>query len=494
MGAAREVWASRDGARTRGDLAYLVYVTVLGLLVLGVPTVRVAVTALARPDVLPYLLTAAAPQLVTTAWLAASALLVLFGAMRGPAILSPFFTATLASSAMPRRAALQRPLLRSALTLLLLAVVIALVPGMTLAAAGDASATSAVIFAAAAGGAALLSLGAWLLGELARPAGRRIAAGALLLAALGTALLPVPLGPGAAYPPGVGTVWALVLLLAGLVMVGACIAALNRLRGSVLAEQAGRWASARTVATSGDLAGAAGVFRTLPTAGRRLAAIRVPGVGPLRLPLVYARRDLVGLLRTPESTIVGVLGLLAGAAATALAAGLIGPVSWTLLALGSLAMWLGSGSLVEGIRHGIATLGAPALFGQSAERQVLLHAIAPGVVMLMAAGVGGAAFGAGALMPLLLAPVLLLGRVRDAAKGPMPLQLSMPMPTAQGDASVIGLIAWQSDALLLAVLAAVAVGLGAILAGVPGAVTGMVAGLVIMGSGAATRLKDLRGR
>src|SRR5699024_4803014 len=50
-------------------------------------------------------------------------------------------------------------------------------------------------------------------------------------------------------------------------------------------------------------------------------------------------------------------------------------------------------------------------------------------------------------------------RARDAAKGPMPLSLMTPIPTPQGDLSVLSVLVWQADALLLAVLA------GAVLAG-----------------------------
>ena len=60
-----------------------------------------------------------------------------------------------------------------------------------------------------------------------------------------------------------------------------------------------------------------------------------------------------------------------------------------------------------------------------------------------------------ALLPVALVPVLIAGRVRDAAKGPLPLSLMTPMPTAQGDLAVIPLLLWQGDAALLAMLAGV---------------------------------------
>src|SRR5699024_1187771 len=84
---------------------------------------------------------------------------------------------------------------------------------------------------------------------------------------------------------------------------------LDRLRGAVLREQAARWESAGTLATTGDLAGAAGGFRPPPTAGRRL-----PAIGPRPLVLLYARRDAIAWLRSPERLAAGVLAGLVGAA------------------------------------------------------------------------------------------------------------------------------------------------------------------------------------
>lgn len=147
---------------------------------------------------------------------------------------------------------------------------------------------------------------------------------------------------------------------------------------------------------------------------------------------------------------------------------LTGPLAWFLLFLGTLALWFASGTFVDGIRHGVHTLGAPRLFGQSAAVQTLLHLIAPMVLLTVLGALGGvaAAITAGAgpgpalqavLLPTLLAPVLIAGRARDAAKGPMPLSLSTPMPTPQGDMSVLPMLVWLSDAIMLAL------GVGALL-------------------------------
>ncbi len=501
LGGAREVWDARAGAPTRGDAVYVVYVVVLGLLVLGVPAARLVVDALARPDVLPVLLAARAPQAVTAAWLVGCGGLVLAGGVRGPAVLSRFFTATLASSAMPRRRALARPFVRSALAVAVVLGALGALVGATLEVAGHASTGDVVLGAAAWAGAGLVAGCAWLFGEIAEPFGRRAAA--LVLALAGAVVAAIPAGgdapgPGAALAPHGSVLWACLLVAAGVVLVLGCVPCLDRLRGRVLAEQAARSESASLVATSGDLAGAAGTFRALPTTGRRLGAVRRRGARPVAPVLLYLRRDLVALARTPERTVLGLLAAIGAGAVLTLSPLLTGPVEGGVVVAGALALWLASGSFVDGMRHGVQTLGAPALFGQRAEHQVVLHALGPLLVLELCVALGGVAavLGGGDLgalgLPLLAVPVVVLDRLRDAAKGPLPLRLTMPMPTPQGDPVVLMMIAWQIDALLLALVlvGAIAVGLAF------GLETGLVLtglGAVVLVLGVVSRLAKLRG-
>src|SRR5699024_8262346 len=251
---------------------------------------------------------------------------------------------------------------------------------------------------------------------------------------------------------------------------------LDRLRGAVLREQAARWESAGTLATTGDLAGAAGGFRPPPTAGRRL-----PAIGPRPLVLLYARRDAIAWLRSPERLAAGVLAGLVGAALLAVSTLLAGPTAWGAVVLGSAVLWGAGSAGADGRRHGIQTLGAPMLLGQTAALQGLPPARAPAVLLgstatrrgggglrrdgrhqaaSAARGGGGALLAAGGALelsgvplPVLLALVLVAARARDAAKGPMPLSLMPPIPTPQGALSVLSVLVWQADALLLAVLA-----------------------------------------
>ncbi|ASK66531.1 hypothetical protein CFK39_12745 [Brachybacterium avium] len=471
LSAVREVWAGRSGARTGSDALYLLYMGALSVLVLGVPALRSAGGLLSRPDVLPALQHPLAPQIAGSVALIAAAALVLLGAVRGPALMAPFFTATLASSGIRRRTVLRRPYLRALLVPVLSMSVIASLIAVTLSAAGEGTGGAAAVwFVLAATGAGLLLGAAWLAGELLTARPRRLLAGVLLLAAVLSALLPPGTGLGGAYPLAEAPhrLWALLVLAAGIAAAVAGVALLDRLRGTVLREQSMRWESVATVATSGDLAGAAATFRPPPSAGRRLRAI-----GPRPLVLLYARRDAVAWLRSPDRLAVGIVVALLAAAALAGSSQLTGPLAWSAVLLGAVALWGAGSTLVEGIRHGVHTLGAPRLFGQTVASQVLLHALAPALLLTVLAALGGGGLvlaggsGEGAaqavMLPVALAPVLIAGQVRDAAKGPMPLKLMTPMPTAQGDGSVLVMLAWQSDALLLALLSGTLLaGLGAL--------------------------------
>lgn len=466
--AIRSIWASRRGARSRTDIAYLVYLVVLSIAVLVIPVLRAIGMGLARPDVVPVLLADAAPRMATAVVLMAAAALLLAGAVRGPALLAPFFTTTLAAGPIRRRAVLWRPFVRSVLVPVTGCTTVAALIGITLLTVGRTDLQAAAWFLLASVGTGLLLGACWFLGELLRGTPRRILAVVLVLLGVLCAAVPVPIGPGAAYPlaGGDSAAWAIGLIAIGTLAVVACVPGLDRLRGAVLLEQAMRWETASTSATTGDLTAAAGTFRARASTGRRLPAI---GGGPMVL--LYARRDAVAWLRTPERSVIGVLG--AGLSACALGWGLLGtgPLAWAAIAVGTLGTWAASSSFVDGIRHAVHTLGAPALLGQSAAVQAVLHFLAPtlllgamgalgGVVSLWGTGAavgsdggGGAAVPAAVLVPVALAPVLVALRVHAAAKGPMPLHLATPMPTAQGDLSVFPMLVWQSDAILLALMA-----------------------------------------
>src|SRR5690606_2179632 len=108
------------------------------------------------------------------------------------------------------------------------------------------------------------------------------------------------------------------------------------------------------------------------------------------LVLLYARRDAVTWLRSPERLAGGVTVALLAAAALAGSTLLTGPLAWGAVLLGATALWGAAGTLVDGIRHGVHTLGAPVLFGQSGAVQVMLHCVAPALLLSVLAALGGA--------------------------------------------------------------------------------------------------------
>lgn len=463
LGPIREVWAHRSRARSRGDRAYLLYVVAMTVLVVGVPLLLSTGRALARPDVMVLLQRPEAPAAATALALAATAMLVGVGALRGPALLPPFFTATLASGPLPRRTVLRRPFARALALPLLAAVVPAGLVTATLLAAGAFTAERVATLLLAALGTGLLWGSAWSAGQLLRPTGRRI-----LVLVLGAAAVIVAgglRGGAAEMWPVLPLAGAAGLAIAGVSGVAVCGTQLDRLRGVELAAQAARWEAATTTATTMDLAGAAGAFRAVPSAARRLGAI---GAGPL--PALYARRDAVAWLRTPDRSAAGVLGTLLGAAAIGGATLLAGPVGVVVLAFGTLLLVGASGAFLDGMRHAVDTLGAPPLLGQRAATQMILHSLAPllllvvlavlgglGVTLLTGAGVASEVAAAGArtvLLPVAVAVPVLAARAWDAAKGTMPLSLATPIPTPQGDLSVLVMLAWQADGILVPLLAA----------------------------------------
>lgn len=471
LASVREVWAERSTARRGGwDLAYLVYVVLISAVVVVAPALRTAGEVLARPDVLPLLLAPGAPATGVLLAGAAAAGMVLLGGARGPALLSPFLTATLADGPLRRRTVLGRPYARALLVPLLGTLVLAGLVGTTLVEAGTVPLAGLAPWLVGAAGTGLLLGACWLAGELAAPAVRRLLALGVLVAT-GLLALAGPAGPAALHPlvGGAATAWAGGLLIAGVLAAATGWPLLDRLRGTVLHRQAERWDAASTSAGTGDLAGAAAGYRAAPTLGRRL-----PAVGGGGLALLYLRRDVVAWLRSPERTGLGALAVVGGAALLT-AGGLLVTGLPAVLAIGagSLVMWLGGGTLVDGLRHAVHTLGAPTLFGQGAEAQALLHALAPLLALLVLGGLGALPVAAAAGVPgvgalllalapaLLLAPVIVAGRLRDAAKGPLPLALTTPMPTPQGDASLLPLLAWESDALLLQLIATAVIVLAA---------------------------------
>jgi hypothetical protein len=272
---------------------------------------------------------------------------------------------------------------------------------------------------------------------------------------------------------------------------------LDGLRSGPLLDQAQRWQRVGMMLQSGDASGAVGGLRATPTSGRRVA-LRM--TGPLWL--VVLRRSLVGARRTPGRVVLGSLILAASGAAVGLAFGLPDGVRWMLAVPAAFLAYLAVGVWCDAVRHGVESAGTPTLYGRSPLSLVLAGAIAP---LLAAVVIGGSGALIGVLASavpggmtllqplgwwLLLAVWIVVLRTFDAAKGPLPILLLMPVPTPFGDASSLNVLIWQSDAVLLALL--VGGGMTALAPVAPGAaVVVLLVVLVIVAALGFARLRKL---
>ncbi|MGK9149215.1 hypothetical protein KXS11_16395 [Plantibacter flavus] len=295
------------------------------------------------------------------------------------------------------------------------------------------------------------------------------------------------------------TLWwpAVAALLVGIAALLLVPRSLDGLRSAALLDQARRWQRVGMLLQSGDAAGAIGGLRTRPTRGRR---IQLSLDGPFWL--VVLRRTLVGARRTAGRVLLGSIVLLACGLGVGLSLGLPDGVRWMLAVPTAFLAYLAVGVWCDAVRHGVDSAGTPTLYGRSPLALVLAGAVAPlgaavvfgGAGALVGALASAAPGGMGLLVPvwwwLLLAVWIVVLRVFDAAKGPLPIGLLMPVPTPFGDASSANVLLWQSDAVLLALL--VGGGLTALLPVATGAaVVVLLVMLLIVGSIGFARLQKL---
>ena len=153
--------------------------------------------------------------------------------------------------------------------------------------------------------------------------------------------------------------------------------------------------------------------------------------------------------------VTGALALTVGAAILAIVPAL--PFAPLLGAAGALLAYLAIGVFCDGLRHAAALGARPGLFGHGTWRLFALHAVAPAVVTLGAAGLASVAVAMAGrppdLLPLAtgLVPVLVV-RAWGAAKGQIPVDLLAPVPTPMGDLSGLVVASWLADAPLVAAL------------------------------------------
>ncbi len=524
--AARTVWRQRPAHPTLRDHAYLVYVTLLVIVLVAVPLVRAVVLALTQPASLALLAAPGAAVVVSVSgavvWVGAVAL----GRQRGPVVPPPFVAQTLGDSDLPPRAVWGGRALRA-----LSVAVVALTAIATLAHSGLIATGLTAFGMSFIAGAALFAIPAavlWLAGQaLPRRAATAIAAVLAAWGAVGlvTSAVPTPWGmlatlwsdaavaalfaaavDGSASvavltdaPPiaglaadGVelarllaGTASALPLLvLASFAVVAAVCAPLcaARLDAQVVRAHARRWETMTLLARTGDLAGAAGGLRPPPAVGRRW---RMPLTAPLSWATV--QRDAVAAARNPARTLAALVAIAAAGALWGWLPGLPTGLTWVAGLPAALLCFAGLGALCDGVREAVDSVGRPALFRQSPGRLLALHLTFPALAGLLVAAAAALIAGGPWIVAAAMALFVLAVRVMDAAKPPLPIGLLMPVPTPAGDASGMFVTLWQADAVLVA--AAAGIWLAPALAAGPAGAIWLLAAFVAVAAVTITRVR-----
>lgn len=482
--ALRTAYRERASSSRSGDLAYLVYLAVLLLALVGFPIGRVVVLHLAAPQVVGALTAADSGRTVGAIGGLLLALAAWAGGLHGLLFLRPF-QVLLTSTDLPRRHTLLHSFASSTAVVAATAVAAAGLPAGVLVGTGAAGAAQLASFMAAAGCFGVLVAAVWLGGQLVRGRGRWLLPAVLLGVTALTVLLPglavlTPWGwLGLTWVAGAATLSPALpaLALAAVVACGLAWHGLDLLDGDRLLEEAQAWQVAWGSAAAGEVAVAMAGFRARPSVGRSWQA-----TGGRSATFRYLRSDIVGLARTPGRLMIGSAALVL-ACALLLASPVLGSL---LAALGSGLAYLAIGVFSDGFRLAAETGSGPAVIGFPTDRLFLLHALLPLLVVGLALLIAALAAGLCGLLPppvqIAEAAVTCLGlaltRAFDSAKGPMPPRLLTPMPggavTGGTDLSGAIVLIWQMDALLIAMT----FGLGAAVLPAPGLVVFLtVAGL-----------------
>lgn len=459
----RAAYRRRGDGRTSADIAYAVYVGLLVLLTVAAPWCWGVGLTLAQPNVLSILKGPDADHMLGVMCGCILAGVVVFGAVRGPALLSPFFTLVLAGNDLPRSRTLRRPFMQSAALLTGILMGVALMAGTVLVATGNASAWDAVAFMAAVGCFGVLGSVAWLSGQVLGDKNAAKLSTGLLLSSLFNVAVP---SLAVLAPWGwVGRLWLAgstvnLWALAGLLLVTAATVRLvpkllNSLTGTALLDQSTRWQVAGVSAFVGDAAAALGSFRAQPRWGRTLPAVTRNHVAAR-----FLIRDFLGALRTPKRFMTGIVFLLLGNFTLVLGSSLLGMPAWLLGGLGGVLCYLAVGVFSDGFRHAGEAASAPPLYKYSNTQLYALHAAFPLVVtfvcsLIVTASVAATGVPVGA-RALGISVLIVIVRAYDSAKGSLPVSLLSPMPSQFGDISTVAVLVWQADAILISAAAGAA--------------------------------------
>jgi hypothetical protein len=217
-----------------------------------------------------------------------------------------------------------------------------------------------------------------------------------------------------------------------------------------LRTQASRAVTMGGAVLAGDLR-AARLDVASPTTRLRRSRLR-PG-GPVA---VVARRDLLGLRRSPRTLITG--AVLCAGGCWALAHATIQGVPTLVAFAGTLASYLGFGAWAEGMRLQGDNAGTPPLIGLAYGREALAHLVVPSFLYSVVALVAGAAVAltsptagvAAEVWPLALVALFGGAHLMAAFRGLPPVSLFSP------GSAVVSVSFWYSRPVLLTLIGAVA--------------------------------------
>lgn len=378
------------------------------------------------------------------------------GSVRGPVVLHPFLASTLAGSGMKRRVSLRRPAWRA--VVMIAAVSLTLTTGvMALLATAAWLAWSILGWWAIAGlaGGVLVAV-SWLAGQAARGAWGWVPVVGVGLAAVLVGTAGLTAADARAEGPLALAPW-FPVTLGALALVALCCVPLllDALRQTEVVAQSQRWEGALSLARAGSVAQMGGALRPVPALGRRWNLVRGRLFG-----VAVVVSDLGAALRAPGRLVAGLVGLVASGWMLASALDSGGYVAMMWGAGAAIAGLAGMGPLCDGLRHGVDVVTSLRIYGRPDARVLGAHLLAPMLVAsttLAGVAVGMGASPASALVSaVLLGAALTLVRGYDAARGPLPLSLTMPIVTPAGDLSAMMIALWQLDAALIAVLAGAA--------------------------------------
>jgi hypothetical protein len=461
----RYVHRRRGGGVTVPEIAYWAYAGILAIGITGFPLVRAVVLFLAQESSLRILMGASMRDIVTDVAAASALSFALLGAVRGPALMSPFFVYAISGSDMPRSRSLLRPFVVSSAIVVVAAIALAGLVAGVLVVATDASSAKWATFVVGVMFLSILTCVGWLLGQAA--GSRRWIFPITIFAVIILSHFFSPMAVispwhwlASTWPDAQGSGRWLAPLAAVCVLSTLLIPRLlNSMDNAQLLRQSGQWQSATTSAAVGDAATALGIFRAQPRVGRRWTA-----VNPATVVLRFLQRDIVGAFRTPLRMVLCFLALVAAYSLVGVAPAVAGVEPWICgLAAGVLG-FLALGICSDGFRHAAEAAGAAPLYRYSPIQLYLLHGALPlatSTIAAVASTVLLAAFTGSIpasliITTLLLSLLLVVVRAYDSVKGPLPPALLTPIPTPFGDVSALVVLGWQSDALIVS--AAIGVG------------------------------------